>query len=94
MICGAFYPNYFSSSDLDEAEVMKIMSGHDPCTTVIVSEKISSGGSLLVPLILFQVPCFFFSLEERNHGNKVSGRAVIRPRLSRKKLGKIRVLFQ
>lgn len=36
VICGAFYPNYFSSSDLDEAEVMKIMSGHDPCTTVIV----------------------------------------------------------
>ncbi|XP_020627811.1 putative ATP-dependent RNA helicase TDRD9 [Orbicella faveolata] len=36
VICGAFYPNYFTSSDIDEAEVMKAMSGHDPFTTVIV----------------------------------------------------------
>lgn len=57
MICGAFYPNYFSSSDLDEAEVMKIMSGHDPCTTVIVSETILS------LLHLFQVFCFSPSRE-------------------------------
>ena len=37
VICGAFYPNYFSSTDMDEAEVMKTMSGRDPFTTVIVS---------------------------------------------------------
>ena len=36
VICGAFYPNYFTSSDIDEAEVMKAMSGHDPFTTVMV----------------------------------------------------------
>ena len=36
MICGAFYPNYFASSDIDETDVMKVMSGHDPFTTVMV----------------------------------------------------------
>ncbi|KAL9952201.1 hypothetical protein ACROYT_G039416 [Oculina patagonica] len=36
VICGAFYPNYFLSSDIDEAEAMKVMSGHDPFTTVMV----------------------------------------------------------
>lgn len=60
MICGAFYPNYFSSSDLDEAEVMKIMSGHDPCTTVIVSEKINFVIRLsLSPLELVSGSLFF-----------------------------------
>ena len=39
VICGAFYPNYFTSSDIDEAEVMKVMSGHDPFTTVMVCIK-------------------------------------------------------
>ena len=42
VICGAFYPNYFTSSDIDEAEVMKAMSGHDPCTTVMVCTWCSS----------------------------------------------------
>ncbi|CAH3166074.1 unnamed protein product [Porites lobata] len=36
MICGAFYPNFFVSSDMDESEVMKTMSGHDPFSTVMV----------------------------------------------------------
>ena len=36
MICGAFYPNFFFSSDMDESEVMKTMSGHDPFSTVMV----------------------------------------------------------
>ncbi|KAJ7352991.1 hypothetical protein OS493_032930 [Desmophyllum pertusum] len=36
VICGAFYPNFFASSDIDEAEAMKVMSGHDPFSTVMV----------------------------------------------------------
>ena len=36
VIAGAFYPNYFNSQEIDEAEATKTMSGHNPCTTVVV----------------------------------------------------------
>lgn len=43
VICGAFYPNYFASSDIDETDVMKVMSGHDPFTTVMVRNMPAHG---------------------------------------------------
>ncbi|XP_048586381.1 ATP-dependent RNA helicase TDRD9 isoform X1 [Nematostella vectensis] len=36
VIAGAFYPNYFTSGDVDEVEANKIMSGHDPYKTVMI----------------------------------------------------------
>ena len=33
---GSFYPNYFTSAEIDEREALKVMSGHDPFTTVMV----------------------------------------------------------
>ena len=41
MISGAFYPNYFSWSAVDEARAQKEMSGHDPAVTVMVSDQTS-----------------------------------------------------
>lgn len=36
VIAGAFYPNYFQSQDVDEADATKSMNGFDPSTTVVV----------------------------------------------------------
>ena len=36
-MAGAFYPNYFKLSDVDEQDAERIMTGHDPHTTVMVS---------------------------------------------------------
>ncbi|XP_071496010.1 ATP-dependent RNA helicase TDRD9-like [Diadema antillarum] len=36
VLAGAFYPNYFTWVPSDEAESFKILSGKDPCTTVMV----------------------------------------------------------
>lgn len=36
VICGAFYPFYFVSGDIDDVECMKQLSGHDPFSTVMV----------------------------------------------------------
>ncbi|KAJ8411736.1 hypothetical protein AAFF_G00153740 [Aldrovandia affinis] len=36
VIAGAFYPNYFSLSEIDEEMASKELSGHDPKTTVMV----------------------------------------------------------
>lgn len=37
VICGAFYPNYFRWGQPDEEQAQRDISGHDPCTTVMVS---------------------------------------------------------
>ncbi|XP_022106993.1 putative ATP-dependent RNA helicase TDRD9 [Acanthaster planci] len=37
VLAGAFYPNYFSCEQPDEAQALKQLSGKDPCTTVMVS---------------------------------------------------------
>ena len=37
VLCGAFYPNYFRWGELDEEMCMKLLSGHNPSTTVMVS---------------------------------------------------------
>ena len=37
VLCGAFYPNYFRWSSMDEELNQRTMSGHDPTTTVMVS---------------------------------------------------------
>ncbi len=36
VICGSFYPQYFSCLPLEEETCEKAMSGHDPKTTVMV----------------------------------------------------------
>lgn len=36
VLAGAFYPNYFTWIASDEAESLKVLSGKDPCTTVMV----------------------------------------------------------
>ena len=36
VICGAFYPFYFVSGEVDDAESIKVLSGHDPFSTVMV----------------------------------------------------------
>ncbi|XP_054758320.2 ATP-dependent RNA helicase TDRD9-like isoform X1 [Lytechinus pictus] len=36
VLAGAFYPNFFTWVPSDEAESLKILSGKDPCTTVMV----------------------------------------------------------
>lgn len=37
VIAGAFYPNYFYWSEIDEELAQREMSGHDPTTTVMVT---------------------------------------------------------
>ena len=37
VIAGAFYPNYFRWSEVDEQDVERTMAGHDPHTTVMVA---------------------------------------------------------
>ena len=36
-MAGAFYPNYFRWSEVDEHEAERILVGHDPHTTVMIS---------------------------------------------------------
>jgi len=43
IICGAFYPFYFISGDIDDADCMKQLSGHDPFSTVMVNNVPSPG---------------------------------------------------
>ncbi|KAF6209821.1 hypothetical protein GE061_015572 [Apolygus lucorum] len=37
-IAGAFYPNYFIHSPIDEKEAVKILGGRDPCKTVYLTK--------------------------------------------------------
>jgi len=37
VLVGAFYPNYLAMGELDEETSMKLLSGHNPSTTVMVS---------------------------------------------------------
>ncbi|CAI9737997.1 ATP-dependent RNA helicase TDRD9-like [Octopus vulgaris] len=46
IICGAFYPNYFTRDKIDEEQVMKTMSGKDPFNTVMINGLPSNQGSL------------------------------------------------
>lgn len=39
VLSGAMYPNYFSLVPSDEAEALRMLSGRDPCTTVMVRTK-------------------------------------------------------
>ena len=39
LLCGAFYPHYFTCSKGDEADAVKVMSGKNPATNVVVSDK-------------------------------------------------------
>ena len=36
-MAGAFYPNYFRWSEVDEQDAERVLSGHDPHTTVMIS---------------------------------------------------------
>uniref|UniRef100_A0A0A9XRC0 Probable ATP-dependent RNA helicase spindle-E n=1 Tax=Lygus hesperus TaxID=30085 RepID=A0A0A9XRC0_LYGHE len=37
-IAGAFYPNYFTHSPIDEKEAVKVLGGRDPCKTVYLTK--------------------------------------------------------
>ena len=53
IIAGAFYPNYFLSGEIDEKESIKMMSGHNPFTTVMVRSCVGKW--------LKSIYCFFLS---------------------------------
>jgi hypothetical protein len=36
-MCGAFYPNYFLKEEVDEEDALRMMCGHDPLDTVLVT---------------------------------------------------------
>ncbi len=36
LLCGAFYPNYFSKGETDETQAVRFISGQNPFTTVMV----------------------------------------------------------
>eukprot|EP00794_Sanderia_malayensis_P020227 gene20227-22203_t len=43
VLCGAFYPFYFTSGEIDDFQAMKALSGHDPFSTVVVNNVPSPG---------------------------------------------------
>lgn len=52
VIAGAFYPNYFYWSEIDEELAQREMSGHDPTTTVMVTLATPTNYSMYIFIVI------------------------------------------
>eukprot|EP00795_Rhopilema_esculentum_P002873 gene2873-1110_t len=57
VICGAFYPFYFVSGEVDDAESIKVLSGHDPFSTVMLNNVPSPGILYKEKIAALMRPC-------------------------------------
>ncbi|PIK52137.1 putative ATP-dependent RNA helicase TDRD9 isoform X2 [Apostichopus japonicus] len=57
VLSGAMYPNYFSLVPSDEAEALRMLSGRDPCTTVMVKNVPNHGYLYRIPIASHFAKC-------------------------------------
>lgn len=57
VLAGAMYPNYFSVIPSDEAEALKMLSGRDPCTTVMLKNVPNHGYLYRIPIASLFAKC-------------------------------------